>query len=388
MFKTVLKICCDGWKNESRDKRELAVCRELGANVLVMAKGSCHDFFKKDIIDSFDVLRFSTRPLGEKFPKVINQAISSLQWAYYVKTIEPDIISGHDLPALFIAWMSNLMRKNKAVLIYDSHEFELGRNVQRSWTKKQLIRWCEHFLIKRCAFSIMVNDPIANEVQKQYRLKERPIVVRSTPNLWMIDKNICDKRRKEFLAQMKNPQDMLLMYHGGLMKDRGIETLLKIVSLNPEVCAVILGNGAAEYNIELHKLASEYHVVDRVAFHPAVPIEKLWEYVGAADVGMILAPAICKNHYYSLPNKFFENIQSETPLICPDYPAMSPIVSQYHIGLTCDPTDLESVNQCVEKMRTDKVFYQKCKANLIRAKKELCWENEKQKLIAAYQEIL
>ena len=388
MSKMVLKIYCAKWKNASRDKRELSVCRELGANVLVMFKGDNSDSFKKDIVDGFDVVRFSTRPLGEKLPKIVNKGISFLQCIYYVKKINPDIITGHDLPALFIAWASNIIRKRKAALVYDSHEFELGRNVQRSWIKGQMIRWCEHFLIKRCAFSIMVNDPIADEVQKEYRLEKRPIVVRNIPNLWTVYKDVCKKRRKELLNQMKNPQDMVLMYHGGLMKDRGIETLIKIVSANPEICAVVLGNGAAEYQKELQDLTLEFHVMDRVFFHSAVPLEKLWEYVGAADVGMILAPATCKNHYYSLPNKFFENIQSETPVICPDYPAMSPIVSQYHIGLTCDPTDLESVNQCVEKMRTDKGFYQKCKENLKIAKKELCWENEKQQLMAAYQEIL
>ena len=63
---------------------------------------------------------------------------------------------------------------------------------------------------------------------------------------------------------------------------------------------------------------------------------------------------------------------------------MKPIVDQYGIGLTCDPTDLEEVNQCVEKMRTDKAFYAHCKENLKKAKEDLCWEKEKEILMDAY----
>ena len=388
MSKLVLKVCYAEWKNESRDKRELAVCRELGARVLVMAKGDPINGVKKELVDGFDALLCSSWPLGEHAPKAINQAISVFRWAGRIKKIQPDLITGHDLPALLIAWVSNLWNPQKALLVYDSHEFELGRNVQRSWFRKKLIRWCEGFLIKRCALSIMVNDPIADAVQKEYRLKNRPLVVRSTPNLWAVDQAVCAQRRTELLCQMKTPKDTVLMYHGALLKDRGIETLLKLISLNPNVCAVILGNGRPDYQETLRRMVQKNHVEDRVLFHPAVPHETLWEYVGAADIGMMPIQPSSKSYFYSLPNKFFENIQSETPMICPNYPAMAPIVDKYRIGLTCDPTDINAVNECVEKLRTDKALYQQCKANLQIAKKDLCWENEKHILMEAYRKLI
>ena len=242
--------------------------------------------------------------------------------------------------------------------------------------------------MNRCAFSIMVNDAIADEVQRIHKLKERPIVVRSTPNKWSVDSDVCREIRKGFLGAMKDPREIVLMYHGGITRGRGIEMLLQVTRENPYVCSVVLGNCGDNYLDELKELAEKLNVADRVLFHPAVPIDVLWKYVGAADVGMILAPATVKNHLYSLPNKFFENIQSETPVICPEYPAMKPIVDQYQFGLTCDPTDLSQVNACVEKMRTDKAFYAQCKENLKKAKEELCWEKEKTVLLEAYREAL
>ena len=387
MAKSVLKICCGDFINESRDRRELSVCRELGAKVLVMAKGGPTDRFKEDKVFGFDVLRFSACPLGTRFSDSINKAASVFPWAHYARKIHPDVITAQDLGALSIAWLSNIFRREKAVLIYDSHEFELGRNKKRSKLQLWGIEHLERFLMKRCAFSIMVNDCIADEVQKIHHLKERPVVVRSTPNYWEVDEAVCAERRKEFESKLE-AGNFLLMYHGNVMKGRGVESLLDVISKTEKTVAVILGNGEEAYLNELRKRADTLKVGGRVLFKPAVPIDVLWQYAGAADVGMILAPAVVKNHLYSLPNKFFENIQSETPVVCPDYPAMKPIVDQYGIGLTCNPTDSEKVIACVEKMRADRDFYRQCKTNLKTAKRELCWENEKEVLLEAYRKVL
>ena len=387
MEKTILKICIFPWQNASRDKRELSACRELGLTPLVMAKGEEGDWYREDEVSGFRVLRFSTRPLGTKVPAPLNWVATMVCWAHCARKLQPAVISGHDIVALTIGWMSTVgtPKSRKPRLVYDSHEFELGRNEKRSKLQLFFLKQLEGFLMKRCAFSIMVNDAIADEVQKIHGLKQRPIVVRSTPNRWTVEPEVCREVRSRLLGAMQAPREMLLMYHGGVMKGRGVEMLLQEVQHNPQVCAVILGNGQQDYMEQLKAMAESLGVTDRVLFHPAVPLEELWKYAGAADVGMILAPAIVANHLYSLPNKFFENIQSETPVICPSYPAMKPIVEQYGIGLTCDPTDLEDIDRCVEKMRTDRDFYAQCKEYLKKAKEDLCWEREKVVLQEAYR---
>ena len=165
------------------------------------------------------------------------------------------------------------------------------------------------------------------------------------------------------------------------MPGRGIEKLIQLVSINLNIYAVILGNGEASYLDGLRMLASDKGIEKRIIFHPAVPVEELWKYVGAADVGMMIIEPIVKSYYYALPNKLFESIQSLTPIISSDLPEMKKIVDKYSIGLTCDPENLEELNACVERMRTDKEFYSQCKVNLKSAKLELCWEIEKNVLI-------
>jgi glycosyltransferase involved in cell wall biosynthesis len=197
-----------------------------------------------------------------------------------------------------------------------------------------------------------------------------------------VDEIATQQMHTEFCKKLGVSQNsFIVMYHGSITSGRGIETLIRLVSLNLNICAVILGFGDAGYVDSLKKQASGTEVEKRVLFYPAVPVEELWRYVGAADVEIMVIEPLAKSYYYALPNKLFESIQSLTPILASNYPEMKNIIEEYSIGLTCDPKNLQEIDSCIERMRTDKAFYAQCKENLKRAKQELCWENEKNVLI-------
>ncbi|MCR5340568.1 MAG: glycosyltransferase [Saccharofermentans sp.] len=393
MSRLVLKICGSVWKNANRDKREMAVYRELGERVLILVKGENSDKGRKDEVDGFEVHRYSTKPLGNGAPKFFNQILSLFVWAKYARSLHPDVISGHDLPGLTIGWISTWFQKRKPLLIYDSHEFEIGRNAKRNRFQRWFVRNYEKYMMKKCTLSIMVNDIIADEVTRIHKLKTRPIVVRSTPDNWEIDERVCIKVREGLFGQFHangcemcdGKEKFLIMYHGILTTDRGIEALIEVVSVNPNLCGIILGNGREEYVKTIREMVVHNNVEDRILFHEAVDISELWKYVGAADLSLMMIQGNNKSYYYSLPNKFFESIQSLTPIVASDFPEMKKIIDKYEIGLTCSSKNIRDINDCVEKMRIDTAFYDRCRKNIIKAKEELCWENEKQVLIKAYR---
>lgn len=386
----VLKITLGAWHNESRDKKELSVAREAGAEVFVMAKGNKGDNFKKDYVDGFLVYRFSTRPLGnQNYLNHINRVISFFIWVFKAREFNADVISGHDLIALFIAWLSNIGRKNKAKLVYDSHEFEIGRNVKRTKLTLFVIKKLEKFLIKKSMFSIMVNESIADMVMQVHKLNERPVVVRNIPNYWYLDDEIIMKIRSEICSKFNISLDsFIVMYHGGINNGRGIEKLLEAIKLNGLAYCVVLGNGEISYLDKLKDIVATYNIENRVLFMNAVPIEVLWQYVGAADVGVTLAQNTCLNHFYMLPNKLFENIQSLTPVIGSKFPEIEKIIDGYKIGVCVEPDNAHEINNAIQMMMTNKEFYKELQNSLIKAKSELCWENEKKILLKAYSTIL
>lgn len=118
---------------------------------------------------------------------------------------------------------------------------------------------------------------------------------------------------------------------------------------------------------------------------PAVEYTELWKYVGAVDVGMVTIPNACQSYFYALPNKLFENVQGLTPVIGSDFPEIKKIVEAYKVGMVCNPDDLSQINECIEIMRNDKQKYEEYKRNLEKAKQELCWEREKDKLKYFYR---
>lgn len=332
----------------------------------------------------------TTRPLGSTIPNFINRFFSLFTWAYRLKEINPSIISGHDLSGLIIGYIyTKIWAPKKVFLIYDSHEFELGRNAKRTRLQTAFIKQVEGFLIKRCGFSIMVNDEIAELVQDIYKLREKPVVARSTPDLWTVDSCVTASMHESLCKQLNMPTDtFIIMYHGIVTNARGIEDLIDVVAINKEVAAVILGDGDQSYINKLKQQAKQKNTEGRILFHPAVPLEELWKYVGSANVGYVFVQNVCESYKLSLPNKLLENIQSETPVICSDLVVVKKLIEHYKCGICCEIFSAEEVNKVINLLRSDQGMYRRLKNNVQKAKQDLCWEKEKKGLKEAYSKIL
>jgi glycosyltransferase involved in cell wall biosynthesis len=390
----VLKFLLSDIEYDSRDKREVSVLSELGCEVIILCTGVKAE--KKTTDEGILLYRLKSLRLSLEQARLVRAAIIIKRYLYLIKLIKSlkaDCISCHDITALFIAWVSTrfLIHKKVPVLVYDSHEFEAARNVDRSQFSRWFVIHLEHFLIKRTALSIVVNDSIASEFQKIHRLKEKPLVVRNLPKSWKTDIQSCRTRRMEMMSELNINQNndlFMLMYHGSIQKGRGIENLIKAVSKIDGAIAVIIGDIENLYSLSLLKLAISEKVEKRILFKPYIPLELLWQYLGASDAGMVNIENTCKSYYLSLPNKLTEYIQSETPVIGSDFPEIGYIINHYNIGLTCNPNDLQEIIHRIEELRSNKSLYWTFKANLIKAKQDLCWENEKELLKKAYSEIL
>lgn len=387
-----LKVIGGNLKTASRDKRELSVAKALRYEVRVIEGAKGEDDFEY-VYEGYNVCAIATQPVGN-----VSWLKRKLHWVgikalfkFAVKTwqTEADIISGHDWFCLLAGYIANLFKRRKAKLVYDSHEFELYRYAPgRTGFQRNIIKLVEGFLIRRVDLALMVGDKIADGVQEIYSLKTRPTVVRNIPPYWHLEPEKSVIIRRQFLEAMKlSPQGFLLMYHGGIVQGRGIEYAIQALSFLPDdIGLVIMGYENSFGMIEtLRVLAEEKNVAHHVYFHPAVPVTELKDYIGAVDVELVLQSAWCINIAYSLPNKFFESIQSCVPLICCDLPEMGKIVRQYDIGLLVKEDDEKSVAEAVLKLREDKALYERLKNNMQKAKEELCWEKERLKLKAAIQ---
>lgn len=380
-----IKIVPTEFKNKSRDLRELSVLSSLGCDITVVAKEG-----KSTENYGYNCVRLTTRPVYRLIHNLnVNRLFAIFTWSHSVRKLHPDIISCHNIESLIIGWLSTLFTRHKAKLVYDSHEFEYARDESRSKWNLLVVKYLERFLIRKSSFSIMVNDSIADEVVKLHHLKYRPVVARNFPYYWRIDESLIKERKEAFVKEYGiDSGGTLVLYQGGLMKRRGIENAIKAITRTDNIYLLIMGDGSSEYVDSLHKLVIDLDLKNRIIFLPAAPYEELWKYTGMADIGLCILENVCKNHYYALPNKFSEYIQSMVPVITNDFPELKRIVDKYHIGRYCDADKVEDLANTIMSVASDKELLQFYKTNLRRAKEELCWEKESKSLTDAYSSLI
>ena len=388
--KKIVKFLLSDITYATRDKKEIELLNSMGCEVLVYCSGERSEIYITDsCITVQKIERLKLSYTQSKFSRILKIIERNILLIKTLRSFKADCISCHDLEALFLGWLSGffMFEVKRPLLVYDSHEFEAGRNTagKRGRIKQWSILHLERFLMRKTAFNMMVNDTIAEEVKKMHHLREKPLVVRNIPAEWDPKEEICREQRIAFCHELQLPEDtFLLMYHGVLTNGRGIENVVRAIAGLEKVAVILLGYGESSYVATIKSLIKSLGVEKKVLFHSAVPQGELWQFIGAADAGMVLIENVCLSYYYSLPNKLFENIQSLTPVIGSNFPEISQIIDRYGIGLCCNPSDPSEIATAIETMRNDKDKYAFYKKRLGAAKKELSWENEKIRLQNAY----
>lgn len=180
------------------------------------------------------------------------------------------------------------------------------------------------------------------------------------------------------------------MYHGMMGSGRGIESCIDLLEKDDKLGLVLLGDGDNGYLKGLVRRASDKGVEERILFCDAVPQQELWKYIGAVDLDMLLLPMkiSSKSYYLSLPNKFFESIQSGTPFVTTRQPELSRMIKRYKAGILCDSERTEDVRRALQPYITAMGYRNQLRSNTQRAAEQLCWENESLQLRKAYQNVM
>ena len=116
-------------------------------------------------------------------------------------------------------------------------------------------------------------------------------------------------------------------------------------------------------------------------------------YSGAlAAVGATSRYVECKpnnlNYLFSLPNKLFDYIQANVPIIASHLTEIERIIKDYNIGTFIEEHNPEHMADKIRETLSDKETLKTWKNNLNFAAQELCWENEEQTLIKIYEQYI
>ncbi len=237
-------------------------------------------------------------------------------------------------------------RPSRTPVIYDARDIYLeARNLARS---RGLARWlaarAERGWARRAARVITVNDAYADVMAERLHV-ERPLVVmncsyRTEP---------AEPRERRFHQSLGiDPAQKIVLYHGGLFPDRGIEQLLAAMPHVDGATLVLMGYGVLEPEFRVR--AAEPGLADRVRLMGAVPPAELLDWVACADVVAMPIQPTTLNHRLTTPNKLFEAMAAGVPSVVSDLPGMAAIARQTGCGIVVDPADPDALVAAVRRI--------------------------------------
>jgi glycosyltransferase involved in cell wall biosynthesis len=176
------------------------------------------------------------------------------------------------------------------------------------------------------------------------------------------------------------------MYQGVLNIGRGIDLMIQAMLYLPEFELWIAGGGDVEQ--DLKELCANLALENRVKFLGKLPAKTLHKTTEQAFIGLSLEENLGLNYYYALPNKLFDYIQAQVPAVVSDLPEMRDLVTTYKTGKILYERTPVALATLIKELADNKLLYDKLKKNNEIAADVLCWESEKPKLLAIFNEAL
>ncbi|HPW67208.1 MAG TPA: glycosyltransferase [Salinivirgaceae bacterium] len=356
-MKRIILCVTNDLENDQRVNRSASTLYENGYNVTVVGR-------KLKRSSKFTRL-YKTHRFKLLFSKKIwFYAEYNIRLFFYLCFRKVDILLANDLDTLLACWAVSKIKR--CYLVYDSHELftEVPELMNRTRVKNAWLA-LERFLVPKIDVGITVCQPIADIYKKKYGKQFE--VIRNVP---------IPKESKS----ITNKTEQIIIYQGAINKDRGIELLIEAMLYLQDYTLYIVGYGDLFNNI---KQKVEDKKIKNVTLTGHIPYDNLQEITSKAIVGVSLEEDSGLNYRFALPNKIFDYIQAEIPVVVSNLPVMAELVKTYDIGEILyerDPKALaQTLRNTVEKYKSG--YYT---ANISNAAKLLNWNVEKRKFLSIF----
>lgn len=374
-MKNIGVLVLNNFVNDNRVHKIASSLAHTGHKVTVIAllKGNVQEREQKENYAVHRIrLRTHKLPNGNK----LFGALKYLEFIYKViRTYRTsDILHCNDFEAMFVGFIAKLSRP-KLILVYDCHEYERER-AEMNWVKKWSTRIFEPLVIRFARQVFVVSQGIKEQYHRMYP-KAKVELIMNAPHLQSFEK------KETFRSHFGIRADQhIFLYQGGLLPSRGVECLLNVFSAmtNDQQVIVFMGFGPLT-----EKIKSAAQTSKNIYYHEAVPYNKIVDYTSSADIGLITTQNVALNNYYCLPNKMFEYIHAEIPIVTNNLYDCRKIVEGHQIGTVIEQFNEPGVLEAIQKIHG--MNLNEIKDRMKDIKNKYCWQNEEKKLTQAYSEL-
>jgi glycosyltransferase involved in cell wall biosynthesis len=295
----------------------------------------------------------------------------------YLRRANARVYHAQDFVSLVIIALAGIWRRP---VVYDSLELFFDRAFKGlpRWIIRLMtaMRPLEQFLAHRSAAVLVTSDSVAERMRATLNIAP-PVVIHNAVDLRSLGPPA---------AVYPRNGRRLIVHSGSLLAGRHLSELVAALVFLPEdVALVLMGSGPLQ--AELAAQAQTLGVDGRVIWMPPVPVDSVAPTLAQADIGLLLITSSSESQRLSLANKFFEYVAAGLPLVMSGIPESVRMTEQYDLGLICDPTDPQDIARQIERL-LEPDNLRRYRANVERARSELNWQVEEQKLVAVYRDLL
>lgn len=345
---------------------------DLGYDVTLIKPIDAHEDLECELSalnSKVRVKRIGLSGVFSKFPCVFDLAMFC-----YILTANVKYLHCHDINTAFMGLLAATLT-NK-ILIADLHEWksettEPTKKYKRiGLLQEKFYRFCEHLVLKEADFVITVNEIIAEKMQSFYNIRRDIIIIKNMPEVY--DLKPYNLREKLSI----DPEFVLVYYVGQLAPYRNLEQILLAVSKCNKIAFVYQGTIQADYLKFLENMCIELKILDRVYYLPPVAHDLIPSVCQGADIGIFTCCAVAKSMFYALPNKLFEYVIGELPIIAEDIPVVKPYILENDIGTLVNSNITETIVEAFDSYIINNTKKKKQKENVIALKSKIINKNE------------
>jgi glycosyltransferase involved in cell wall biosynthesis len=281
-----------------------------------------------------------------------------------------DLYHFHD-PELISVGLK-LLKKGKKV-IYDTHE-----DIPKQTLAKDYIPY-----IFRKALSVLI------KIYEDRAAKKFSFIITATPSIRdrfiQLNQNTVDINNFPIIDEYNLPiiqsdKKNEIAYIGSISEIRGIIPLINSLE-NTDVRLNLAG--VMDNDELMHKL-EKLNAWSRVNYYGLVKRNEVAEILSRSKIGMVTFLPV-PNHIEAQPNKMFEYMSAEIPLIASDFKLWKEIIEGYNCGICVDPENTNEISKAINEIITDDKLAAKMGKNGRNAViNKYNWEVEKNKFIEIY----
>ncbi|MCH3885932.1 glycosyltransferase [Tenacibaculum aquimarinum] len=277
-----------------------------------------------------------------------------------------DILLSNDLDTLLANFLVSKIQRKK--LVYDSHELftEVPELLDKPFVKSVWLK-LENWILPKLKNCYTVCQSIADFYNTKYNTNFK--VIRNLPN---------KKTIKKGLIPFSTKNKKIILYQGAVNVGRGLELMIDVMANLENYIFIIIGSGDISEDLKNKTIKEKLN--NKVKFLGKLTPQELHKITPLADLGISLEEDLGLNYRYALPNKIFDYIQAEVPILVSNLPEMKRVVLDYNIGKIAEKRTPKKLANQIEKL-----VIKDFSSELKKAKEILIWKSEEEKLLTIFK---